>query len=480
MEPENQNFISSLPFEMIGQIASFLDHQSLLTFSRVNSLFYSGLSYAVVSKSWYQFSRNNYYHRFLQKDLMLHAKHIVLSIDWSLFEFPCTEFIISYLIRGQSPSKLQSIQLEFVKYKEIDLKNMLMLANQIRVISFGYQKISSSHLKTVALTTSTNLGNAANLLTGIQKIIVRPYGPFTADFIETLQTLISTNYKSLRELDLEGPFLETMYVDFPREMKLQLIRTTTSITQLMEEGIELMFARTLKCSVVSENPVWRFSPNTLCLSINIETEDWRPSQIPIFFPNLAVMELTSTYRQTELYDEQKVTLNNIVALKATYYGIKAALNFICPNLETLEIRPLSEQINKHFSKYSPKIRYITGQDNILEDRKKGIIQGLIINNKMLRSMHFSHNATACVCDIFEFVEDMYEFFEEQKYVKAKIIFNFRADIKRKRSLSKIISKATHESIQYFEFVDSSRIDVSNNVQIFIKFVEIQNMRRQHF
>ncbi|KAL5278863.1 hypothetical protein ACFFRR_003476 [Megaselia abdita] len=196
MEPENQNFISSLPFEMIGQIASFLDHQSLLTFSRVNSLFYSGLSYAVVSKSWYQFSRNNYYHRFLQKDLMLHAKHIVLSIDWSLFEFPCTEFIISYLIRGQSPSKLQSIQLEFVKYKEIDLKNMLMLANQIRVISFGYQKISSSHLKTVALTTSTNLGNAANLLTGIQKIIVRPYGPFTADFIETLQTLISTNYKS--------------------------------------------------------------------------------------------------------------------------------------------------------------------------------------------------------------------------------------------------------------------------------------------
>lgn len=292
-------------------------------------------------------------------------RHARIGRDWTQFNRPLTTFARCLNLRGQAGPALLSVHIDNFTITAEDLTALLKYASDLRLIGFGKHKYEMDEIyKTVALQTNTELGEAAFLIHGIGRIVIRSFGPPTPGFRETLEIIINNNIGSLREIDFQSSFEDGFPVEFPPRLRLESISTSNSMFSFLIDLPNVNYLRHMECRMTEQVPTWGTAPNLMYVKLNLGVEDWDGRQMGKFIPNLRGLEIRSAYMQSSVYDEQKITLNNVALMKGMFFGVLALQNFIAPELLEVEVTPMSREFNNHIRKYSKKLEVFRAKDNL--------------------------------------------------------------------------------------------------------------------
>lgn len=433
--------ILNLPKEMLQCIGELLDYESLLNLITSNHTIHQSLRHIVGKKTLYIVNRDLMYFGQIPTYLRTMVRHIYVGLEWNRMENPFTILVSCLKKREHAGEDIRSIHINGVNPRVSDFKALYRFAPNVRQIVFGVYKHKMSAYKTLALQTNIYLGECIDVFKDIEKIIVRPCGQPSLEFRDSLETLVSNNKNSLKELDFQLN-LETYFpVEIPRECRLRSLLTTSSMSTFLPDMENVISLRSLECSITNQVPIWKHLPNLAHVKLHVCVENWEFRNISSFFPNLQTLDLESVFVQNTISEESKPVLHQLSMMNGRNFGVVLLENFIAPELTDIFISPLSQKLNQHLVKYSKKIQEFQATDNITTANRIAIIKEAIIQHKHLRHCRFIHNRIICACDLLEFAME-FETFLSLRAKELPVEFLFEMDIKFKRKLLIIFGAAT--------------------------------------
>lgn len=468
---DNRTTIEELPIEMLTVLSSFLDRKSVKKLAETSQGMLEIIGPRVAERHWFRASRQYLEQVYLHQDLRLPVRHIALGIDWMAARRPLTSFIRRFELRRYSGDDLRSIHLEHYATNNSDLEMLLAFAPNLKALSIGKYRCMADHLKTLLITANMPIENAAGLLKGFQRIVVRSYGTSSPLFLSALQTIIAGNKDSLVDLDVQG-IRDIELVDLTSIRRLSTLRTSIGISDLSCDVPSLPFVRTLQCAICNEAPVFVTSLNTNVLILDIRMANWNFRNLGRFFPNLNFLEIISSMSHLPLPEAEKFTITSITKLRVRRRGTEACCNLVTPNLEHLEMLPLCQNLDNHVKKHCKNLKIIRGRDLLTRLDVMPIVRSMMTSHQNLELLQIKHNQYICSCDLKSFAREMLGFIQDPKFKRAraqKAEFFFEAHMKYKIDIIESIGNLTKEGITILDYGKDIRIDLIGRTRLLVKF-----------
>lgn len=395
----------------MAHLASFLNHRSLLMLSLTNYRIHQSIRPVVGNRCEYQANRDFMLYGLIPLRLRVFIQHAYISVDWLRFGgTPLSSFVHCMKERGHAGEALRSVHIERFELISSDVA-LLSFAPNLRLIVFGRQPSPMHELKTMAMQSNTNLRESASLFNGIERIVVGFFGAVTPEFRLSLNTVMENNLETLQEIEVGNIFEDGLPFEINPQLKLRSLITNASISSFFTE-MNVSKLNHLECNLSNEEPILKTALNLRSFKINLCVEEWGIAHIRKvmnFFPNLVHLDIKSSYAQTPILDEEKITTPNLISMKCQYFGVIIMTKFIATNLLHVEMTPLSRALNVHLAAHSRKLITVRGRDNLLSDNKIETIKEYLISHPRLSTLSLQHNSLTCACDLLNFVMELKPF-----------------------------------------------------------------------
>lgn len=473
--------LSSLPDVPINKVASFLDMKTLKAFSRVTTKIHEEAKRVISRRTIFK-ARNNYMIHNARPKAAVPIRNVYLGRDWEeMYALPLRAFSLLFGLRKQSWGMVESIQIDMSEVNKNDLEELLQKAKRVKFMSFGGRPShpTTNGYKTLVIHNNTSLGEAVNALYGFQKIVVKPCGPSTPQFKVTLQKLVNLNATTLKELDLTGHHGQFIPIELPSNLELESLSTTASMSTFLWDVPNIHCLQSLQCFLTNQVPIWKFLPWVSRLSLDVCFDGWTFEKVSQFFPNLAALEIRSMYRQCAV--AEKTTIADVRTMKGQSYGTMALENFIAPQLQELEITPITFLLNQHLARHSKQLKVIRQKGDLFKASRENVVRDTVRTHTNLEYLRLTHDATTCACKLKIFLKPVHKFLMGSAEAKEVTIeFFFEIDEAYQPMMnSKFFD---FEGCTVENYGNSMRLNLvkDRDFRVIIKFVRIAAFERDMF